>query len=274
MVTRFAPRYARPLLGREALLAQVRELIATRGSVVTLAGPGGVGKTRLASAAVQGLSTVFVPLRGARDADEAVEALADALGLRNVGDPEDAALDAVGERIVVLDEAEGVAGLGSRLGPWVDATPRASWLVTSRRPVAAAAEVVVEVAALATTVAARPDEPSPAECLLMAAAPNHIDRDAHAEAIAAILRMSGGLPLAIELAAARLALLSVEALRDRIDLRYFATLRDPERPERSLETVLDESWRHLEPASRLALGQITVFASHFTVADAEAIVAP
>jgi predicted ATPase len=264
------PRYAQPLLGRGAALDGVLRLLRTPGRVVSVVGPGGIGKTRLVAAALERSPGLFVSLGSVGEVSEVPGAVAEALGLEGIDDAAEAVIAALEPGVVVLDEVEHLHGVEPLIARWVAACPRVSWLVTSRRPLDIDAEVTIELlplevpdaACLATSDAAN---------LLRNAAPVRLDLEADTDAIAAVLRLTAGVPLAIELAAARLALLPVEALRKRIDARYFATLRDPARPERGLEVVLEDTWRQLQPAERHSLAEATVFAAPFRVEDAEAV---
>ncbi|CAN5567176.1 hypothetical protein BH09MYX1_BH09MYX1_57430 [soil metagenome] len=191
------------MIGRDAVIAEVRRL-ADRpgGALITLWGPGGIGKTTTALAAVGEIDHVFVALARATTDEEAIRATADALGVelgseRRPYDKLGAALEARAGHVVVLDNTEQIVDAGAA---FVTALRRVAknttFLVTSRESLTLRGEIVVAIPPL--------DDASSAALLRLRSEGSPLE-EAIALQIAARLE---GLPLAIELAAARLDVLS------------------------------------------------------------------
>jgi predicted ATPase/class 3 adenylate cyclase/Tfp pilus assembly protein PilF len=261
------PVAAWPLLGRQRELAELRALIADGRRLVTLTGPGGSGKTRLALQAAAELSeefldgTFFVALAPLRDLGAVTSAVADALGLR----PDDDVAEWLSTRNVLLaldnlEHLDGVAGIVSELlvGDVVV-------LATSRARLHLSAEHELPVDPL-------PDDAA-AELLISRAAAvgRRLEAD---ETVAALCARLDNLPLAIELAAARTRLLSPKALLHRLDASL-ALISDgvvdlPERQRTLLATI---EWSHnlLDLDAQVAFRRLSVFRGSFTLDAAEAI---
>ena len=244
-------------------------------AVVTLVGPGGVGKSRLARRVV-GASPVGVwawaALDGPVDADGVATAVAAALGLpASVQGTEGllvAARDAPAAG-VVLDRAEvaldGAARLAAR---WARALPDRPWIVTSRTPLGIGAETCVTVAPLAG---------DDAVALLLHRAKAWLGgRDWAAPddpAVRELVRRLDGLPLALELAAARAVVLGPEELCQRLHdpAVLTASVRDAEPRHSSLDRMLEASWSALSDPERQALAALTVFHGPFPLEAAERV---
>lgn len=264
-----------PFVGREPELAALAARFDEGTRLVTLLGPGGIGKTALAVehalrriAAGARSAVVFCDLSSARDEASIVDALALACGAdaRGVG----AALAARGEVLVVLDNFDGLAEHAlATVAAWLEDAPEAEVLVTSRDRLTLVGEVVSEVGPLAD--AAVP--------LLLATAAKcggaialRPEERAIAEAIVALLE---GVPLAVEIAGARLPLLGAAALLERLRASTAGLRRDARGgPARhlSLDAAVDGSFAALRPHEQDVLAQLCVFHGGFTVAAAEAIV--
>ncbi|MBE2318636.1 winged helix-turn-helix domain-containing protein [Solirubrobacter sp. CPCC 204708] len=267
-------------VGREAELERIDELL-DRARLITLLGPGGAGKTRLAREAVaRHVDDVadgvwMVELAPITDESEIVGAVVGALGLREAVLPGMAPrdslprlLDVLAERetIVVLDNCEhviaGAADLADRL---LASCPRLKVVATSREALAIDGEALVPVPPLAE---------SPAVTLFAdraaAARPGYVIDEAGRE----ICRRLDGLPLALELAAARLRTLTAGELAERLDDR-FRVLTGGSRTalprHRTLRAVVDWSWELLDDPERVLARRIALFTAGATVASASAV---
>ncbi|MGW5002897.1 BTAD domain-containing putative transcriptional regulator [Streptomyces hydrogenans] len=267
-----------PLIGRDALVSRVRRTLGAARQV-TLTGPGGVGKTRVAVAAARGAGTdawlvEFAGLRAGTAADLA-QVVAAALGLRDdarAAGPGTAPLSAVGHLtgalrdrrgLLVLDNCEHVvdaaADLAARL---LAAAPGLRVLATSQEPLGLSGETVVPVAPLAAPDAVRlfteraaasaPDFPADPAAL------GPEDRTAVEE----ICRRLDGIPLALELAATRVRALGVRELADRLGDRFrllAGRRRGGPARQQTLRAVIDWSWELLSPPERVVLSRLAVF---------------
>ncbi|MFE1871719.1 BTAD domain-containing putative transcriptional regulator [Streptomyces sp. NPDC059496] len=281
------------LVGREEAVARVCAAVEA-GRLVTLTGPGGVGKTRLALAAAARLAAAgsgpfpdgvrFVELAGARGGVAAV--IAAALGVREDADGgagtgsggEAAARDrlaaALGTRrlLLVLDNCEHVvASVAALTGQLLRQVPGLRVLVTSQEPLALAGETLETVAPL---------EGAEAMELFAARAaagtPGFTLGPHNAEAVALVCRRLDGLPLALELAATRVRALGVHALAERLHDRFRLlnqVRRDAPARQRTLRAMIDWSWELLAPAEQTALSRLAVFSGGFTLESAEAVCA-
>ncbi|MEU2200232.1 BTAD domain-containing putative transcriptional regulator [Isoptericola sp. NPDC019482] len=258
--------YPTPLVGREEDVVAVREALAA-SRLVTVLGPGGLGKTRLAQEVARrsvpgaGL-VVVVELVGVRSDDDVVLAVADALGVasgagsvrladrlkaRDLVEEISARLRDV-DALVVLDNCEHVVeGAARWAGLLLDVSPRLRVLATSRTPLLLETESVYEPSPLGAD--ASDEDGGPAVRLFVERA-RAVRPDALLDR-AAVARLCGrldGLPLAIELAAARVRTLSVAEVEERLDERFaLLRVRDRSVPDRhrTLEAVLDWSWNLL-----------------------------
>ena len=224
------PSALTPLVGRDdAVAAAVMYLLQERVHLLTLTGPGGVGKTRLGLAIANAVQpefpagVVFVPLATVREPDGVLAAIAAALGLPDEG-PEPVGVRLVyilhdAPLLLLLDNFEQVAAAAPALAALLGACPRLQALVTSRAPLHLTGEHQLPVPPLPV-----PDRAlcrtelaiAPAVALFVARAravqADFALTDSNAATIAAICARLDGLPLAIELAAARSKLLSPAAL--------------------------------------------------------------
>jgi predicted ATPase len=296
------PRRARPLpasfsslLGREDAIGEVAGLLAdSQVRLVTLTGPGGVGKTRLALAAGErlqdrfGANTAFVPLAAVTEPGLAVAGMARAVGadVAGTGSP----LQALTEQfwddawLVILDNLEQVAGVAGDLHELLTSCPGLKLLATSRAALGLRAEREYPVPPLSlpadpATASLEEIAASPAVALFVdrarAVRPGFALTEANAAAVASICRRLEGLPLAIELAAARVRLLDPAALRDRLcrslDALGSGAVDAPER-QQTLQATVEWSVGLLEDAERSLLEVAAVFTDGWTV-EAAAVVA-
>jgi predicted ATPase len=282
------------LVGREQERAEVAGLVAeTR--LVTLTGSGGCGKTRLALEVAHDVAPGFehgacwVELSRVGDPGSVAQAVADAAGVREEpGRPLiDTLIDKLGawRGLVVLDNCEHVVGACATLvAELLRSCPLLTVLATSREPLAIDGEATWEVPPLPV-----PDEQARSVDAVVAAdavvlfeararqvRPDFVLTDDNAAAIAEICRRLDGIPLAVELAAARVRVLSVEqvaaGLSDRFRLLTGAVRGAPSR-QATLEASVAWSFGLLADAERLALARLSVFAGSFDLEAAEAVVA-
>jgi len=279
----FLPTPATPLLGREAEVAVAAAMLAgDEVRLLTLTGPGGVGKTRLALRVAAELRDAFpdgvhfVSLAPLTDPALVVTAVARGLALAEAGgEPLTTRLIAwLRDRrlLLVLDNCEHVLeamGLASAL---LVACPRLAVLATSRAPLRLDGEHEYPVQPLALPAPGKRLSPSqvlsyPATALFVsrarAVAPDRLLSDADVPVIAEICRGLDGLPLAIELAAARARLLAPVAILARLE-RPLALLtcgpRDAPARQRTLRDTLDWSYALLTPAEQALFARLAVFA--------------
>ncbi len=284
----YLPVPATELLARVADLDALEALIGKVGSrVVTLIGPGGVGKTRLAIEAARRLDANFtdgarfVSLVSVGEPRELPAALARALAAPvREGEPPTAALHRfLGDRslLLVLDNFEHLVASAPLVGELLAASPGLTILVTSREPTRLAAERLYPVRPLAVPGASeRRIEGYGAVALFVdrvrARDPGFVLDQTNAAAVCEICRRLDGLPLAIELAAARVGLLSPTELTARLDQALTVLGAGPcDAPERhrTLRAAIDWSFGLLTPVERDAFTKLAVFAAAATVPASE-----
>jgi predicted ATPase/class 3 adenylate cyclase/DNA-binding CsgD family transcriptional regulator len=277
-------------IGRGAELAEVRELV-TGSRLVTLTGAGGAGKTRLAlqvaaSLGDRGDGVWFADLAPLGDPELVTLTLADVLGVRKqTGRPVlDTLVETVGERtmLLLLDNCEHVIGACAKLADaLLRGCPNLALLATSREPLGIDGERVYRVPSLGTpadgddTDAIRASE---AVQLLEDRAALHglaLAWDSPASELAGrICRRLDGIPLAIELAAARLRVMPAAELDARLDER-FALLIGGSRTalprQQTLRAMVDWSWELLTGAECAVLARLSVFAGGFGLPAAEVV---
>jgi predicted ATPase/class 3 adenylate cyclase len=287
------PSQVSAFVGRDAELAEVHRLI-TDFRMVTLTGSGGVGKTRLGLQAAAGLLDApadgvwFADLAPLQDQDLVAGVVASVLGI-----PEDpgrstvsALAEAIGERtmLMLLDNCEHVIDACAKLADTLlRDCPHIRLLATSREPLGIDGEHVHRVSPLDTpaddddTDAIRSSEAVRLFADRAAQQGAALSWDEQTASVAGrICRRLDGTPLAIELAAARLRVMSVTELDARLDQR-FAILTGGSRTamprQRTLLAMLDWSWELLHGAERHVLARLCVFAGGFGLAAAEAVAA-
>ena len=287
------PAHVSSFIGREVELAAVQALVGA-SRLVTLIGAGGAGKTRLGLQVAAGLldgtgdGVWFADLASLGDPDLVAVTVADVLGIRlEPGRPVlDALVEAVSQRslLVILDNCEHLIDACAKLADaLLRGCPNLALLATSREPLGIEGERVYRVPSLHTPAAG--DDPgairaSEAVRLLADRAakqgvPLTWDSQA-ADLVGRICRRLDGIPLAIELAAARLRVMPAADLDARLDER-FALLTGGSRAgrprQRTLRAMVDWSWELLTSPERMVLARLSVFAGGFGLAAAEAVAA-
>jgi predicted ATPase len=289
------PRGSRPLpvgttslIGREEAIGEVATLIGRPGvRLVTLTGPGGIGKTRLAVAAGErlrdrfGAGTVFVPLAPVTDPGLVLASIGRTAGadLAGTGSPLEALAERFGDGawLLILDNLEQVVEVARDLGELLARCVGVMILATSRTVLGVRAEREYPVPPLLlpadpADVSVENLAASPAVALFVdrarAVRPGFTLTEANAAAVAEICRLLEGLPLAIELAAARIRLLDPGALLDRLsrslDALGTGTVDLPER-QYTLRATVQWSLDLLEEAERSLLEIVAVFVDGWTV---------
>ena len=259
-------------LGREADVTGVLKTLSTH-RLVTLTGPGGVGKTTLAqvvAARSRRPAVYVVALAEVSPGADLIRVLLDAVGGPGVvdGDPRRDLATALAQpgTVLVLDNCEHLADeMADLVGPLLGACPDLRVLATSRRPLDLAAEHVHRLEAL--------NAASSAELFrtrALAARPGQVIDD---DDLGELLSRLEGIPLAIELAAARTRSLSVGQIAERLPGRpdLLTAARDAPARQRTLRAVIEWSWNLLDPAERRALARLALLADGFTLAAAEAL---
>ena len=277
-------------IGRSGEHARVQELLASR-RLVTLTGPGGVGKTSLALHAATTLAgrapdgLWLVELAGVEQESAVTAAVVDAVGAPpGPGTGEDRLLRHLRRRmaLIVLDNCEHLAPACALLaGRLLSACPELRLLATSREPLGTAGEAQLAVPPLATP----PSDAAPTELAAYEAVRLFADRardadpsfaldEVTAPAVAHICRRLDGLPLAIELAAARVKTLPVSEIAARLNDRFRLLTTGPrtlDARQRTLRATVDWSYQLLSDAERVLFRRLSVFRGGWSLQAAEEI---
>ena len=275
------PVPASSLVGREDDVSRVGDLVRT-SRLVTLSGPGGVGKTRLALAVAAAVrhryadGVTLVELAPLIEPGQVLPAVADAVdAVRDPGRPvaEDVAERLRGQHLLlVLDNVEHLLDAAPDVAALVEAVPDLTVLATSRAPLRVRGETEYGVEPLEVADLAD-GSPSPAARLLLDRAqrvsPGWGAEPDAATAVAATCERLAGLPLALELAAARARLLDPASLLARLDTALQAGPRDLPPRQRTMRATLDWSHGLLDERGRWLLRLLGVFAGGTTLADLE-----
>jgi predicted ATPase/DNA-binding CsgD family transcriptional regulator/transcriptional regulator with XRE-family HTH domain len=281
-------------VGRDRELSQVRALLTTN-RLLTLTGPGGMGKTRLAVEIARDLASakapaVFVDLAPLADPELVPPAIAASLGVREQpGRPlRETLMRAIGTRglLLVLDNCEHLLAAAARLAEsLLLGCPRLQILATSREALKLPGELAWPTPGLSI---GEMNEPASLASLLQSEAVRlFVDRavaarrgfaltEQNCPAVGRICRRLDGIPLAIELAAARTNVLSAEQIAQRLDegqLRLMGGSRTAPLRHQTLAATIEWSYDLLQPAERMLFDSLSVFAGGWTLDAAEAICA-
>jgi predicted ATPase/DNA-binding XRE family transcriptional regulator len=263
---------ASDLVGRRSLLRELHQAV-TVSRLVTLTGPGGVGKTSVARAFAATTASTFVELAPVGDHELVGPTIALAIGVRQTrrSSLRDSIVTAIGDRslLLVLDNFEHVTEASTLVGDLVVSCPRLSLVVTSRRALQVAGEHVLAVPPLPAADAV--------ELFVARAGFDRLVSADDADDVAAICERLDGLPLAIELAAARARLVPPAAMRARLDRAIDLAVGGPatlEDRHRALHTTLQWSYALLEPTAKSCLHALSLFAGDFDLDVAGAVVEP
>ncbi len=291
------PQELTAFVGRATELAQIQDLLGDPAvRILTLHGPGGMGKTRLALASASAMvnrfpdGAWFVPLAALTDPDLVPEAMANVFGVRATIDQ--STLEAVAEHLaerealLVLDNLEQILDAGAAVAMLAAACRRLTILTTSRTPLGIRGEQVFPVPPLSVPQqergASRPDVQQLAanDALQLFAERASLVRPGFAlnaeniDAVATICRRLDGLPLAIELAAARTRLLRPAQLLSRLDQRLPLLTggpRDAPVRQQTLRAAIDWSYDLLDPREQEVFTRLAVFRGGAALEAIEAI---
>lgn len=290
------PAQTTSFVGREAELADLRRAFAEGARLVTLLGPPGIGKSRLAlryaesvAAAKDASFGIFVcDLVEASTAEDVCASLSRAIdvvvGAEARGGDRVAELGvrlaSLGDALIILDNFERLVAVGpDTLGRWLRTAGKARFLVTSRERLRLTGEIIHEIGPLALPEGDRDVARAEAVQLFLdrarAVRPSFTIGPENIAAVAEIVRQLDGIPLAVELGASRMAVLSPAKLLERMPRRMellAGGLRNPTARQRTLREAIDASYRLLEPFEQSALAQLSAFRGGFDLEAAEAVV--
>lgn len=282
-------------VGRERQIEEIKSRLAV-SRLLTLTGPGGTGKTRLSIRVAEELlddyrdGCWFVPLDVLREADLVPSTIASALGVRVPGDrPAIDALTAwLAERqlLLVLDNFEQITEAAPQIGEMLAAAPGLRVLATSRIPLHIYGENEYAVPPLATVAELRaaahdPDKLSQYEAVQLfieravGAKSDFTVNNANAPAVAEICARLDGLPLAIELAAARVKLLTPDQILARLESNLgvlSSSAQDLPERQKTMRGAIEWSYQLLNPDEQKTFARLSVFRGGCTLDSAEQVV--
>ena len=270
------PDPATGLVGRADDLAALFKL-AREHRVVTITGPGGVGKTRIVSELGRRLApeirdgVAFVPMADINEADDFLPALAETLDVKEAEERTlgEGIIALIGNRkaLLLLDNLEQIVTAAPEIARIVERCPELRIVTTSRTPLRIDAEREYPLAPL---------EIDSAVVLFVERAGTAAESPDSEATVAAICQRLDGLPLALELAAARLRLLSPDALLERLDHALdmlTSGRRDAHERQQTLRATIDWSHSLLSEQEQRSFRRMAVFAGGCTLADVEAVCA-
>ena len=279
------------LVGRDAEMAGVLELLGRpQVRLATIIGPGGIGKTRLALSAAEEMAAsfpdgvFFVNLAPLTDASQVLLSIGEAAGIPIEGEAIDALSTEFQDQqvLLVMDNFEQVIEAGTAVGELLGRSPGLKVLATSRVPLRIMSEHEFSLEPLGLP----PDGPDHADSVAgsdavrlfmdraLAVIPGFSINDDNASPVASIVRIVDGVPLAIELAAARLRMLSPRALCERLTRSLDALgAGDADVPTRqkTLDAAIDWSYQMLTREEQSLFARLCVFSGGFTVESAQEV---
>lgn len=279
-------------VGREDVMSQALALFA-ENRILTLTGPGGTGKTRLSLQMAGELSgsfddgVFFVPLAPVSDPELVASAVLDAIGLAapSAKTPEDFLVSQLEDRkvLLVMDNFEHVVAAAPLVSRLAQASSASKFLVTSRVPLAVGGEQEMPVPPLRTTGVDAAGDVSQLMQVervrlfverAVSVRPDFQLTEDNAAAVVALVDRLDGLPLAIELVASQLKLLTPQSILGRLDLRTLASHRRdlPER-QSTLWGAIEWSFRLLEEPERQLFSRLSVFAGGARLEEIEGVCA-
>jgi serine/threonine protein kinase/predicted ATPase len=281
-----------PLVGRDTELAHVDTLLAQGGRVITLTGPAGVGKTRLAREAARrwrdehALPSVACWLDEAGDEPLCWLEFSSGLDMDGSGEPAPndiaRALRALGRAVVLIDALDGARdGIARALPAWLAAAPEVVFLMTARRALGIPGEVALDIRPLAPVVPApsglRELMQHPAAALFLVRAirrdPGVLSQEERTKNLATFVDRFGGLPLGLHLAAGLVAEQHFDQLAASLDAEFARLPAVPAPDARAtLTTTVRWIFNQLSFAERSTLAQLSVFRDGFTLDASEAVV--
>jgi predicted ATPase/class 3 adenylate cyclase len=282
------PRAISSFIGRDREVAEVAELLE-RSRLVTLTGPGGCGKTRLALEAASASIPVrpdgiwFVDLAPVSDAGVVLPVAAKAMGVQDAGSTGSAVIDFLspGRPLVILDNCEHLIATCAELTEdWLSSCPGLTVLVTAREPIGVAGEVIHRVGGLQIPPEGEADQSAEAVQLFVERAnahdPEFEPTDKELVEIGQLSRRLDGIPLAIEMAAALVGTLAVGEIVSRLDDRFRLLTGGGGRTLGRQQTLLATvDWSHelLSEPERVLLRRLSVMSGSFSLDDVEAVCA-
>ena len=282
-----------PFIGRQRELAEIARLLAQPElRLLTILAPGGMGKTRLALAAAEAQlshfpdGVFFIPLAPLSSAEDIVATIADSLGLSFYGSdpPERQLIGFLQSRVMLLllDNFEHLLEAAPLVTAMLQAAPRLKVLATSREKLKLSGETVLNLAGLhfpPREPPANAHEYDAVRLFLHSAQRSQPDfslKAANRDALAQICRLTEGMPLGLELAAAWVDVLSLEQIADElqqgIDILE-SDLRDVPARHRSLRACFEQTWSRLSADEQFVFARLSVFRGGFDSEAAQAVAA-
>ena len=280
-----------PLIGRESELSALRQMLGDpQCRLITLVGPGGIGKTRLAIEAVHNQSSAFthgaafVSLASVNSVDLIIPAIANALNFRfhDSSRPKKQLLDCLRDKQVflILDNLEHLIDGVGIVGEIIEYAPKVKVLCTSREMLNLHGEWVFEVGGLRVPETEQVEKPGDysavamfVECARRTRASFTL-RPENQDSIVRICRLVAGMPLAIELAGSWVQSLSCREILQEIERGIdilASSVRDLPERHRSIQAVFDHSWKLLPDGEHKVLMRLSVFRGGFNRETAEQV---